>query len=191
MANNLVFGVGLNDSILPVSIYKNGKQIHCKAYNRWKAILQRCFSQKFKLKHPTYADCEICNEWLTFSNFKLWLCSHDKWEDLCIDKDILIEGNKIYSPDTCVMVPAWVNNFIIEPVVSANGLMNGVAFNRKSMKFQARVNNRWTGKKEHLGYFDNEIDAHLKWKHRKLEILRSVKELIDDNVYESLERRFL
>lgn len=186
MKRKLILGVAVNDSTGKCSTYKNGKQVHCKAYNRWKALIQRCVCPKFKLAHPTYMDCTICDEWLVFSNFKRWLCSHEDWENLCLDKDLLVKGNKHYSPKTCVMIHRWVNNFLICPVLNDNGLMAGVHFNNQMNKYQARINNRWTGKREHLGYFDKEIDAHIAWKVRKIEILESKKHLIDYAVYKSI-----
>ena len=51
MGRALVCGIGINDLSGKVSVYLNGKQIHCKAYNRWKAILQRCTSKNFKNKN--------------------------------------------------------------------------------------------------------------------------------------------
>lgn len=97
---------------------KNGKKI--KEYNTWCNILKRCYDEKCKKKNPTYKKVTCCEEWLLFENFYNWLHSQEnfeKWlngEDWAIDKDILIKGNKIYSPDTCCLVPKNVNNLFIK-----------------------------------------------------------------------------
>ena len=33
---------------------------------------------------------------------------------MCLDKDILIKGNKIYSPNTCLIVPERINTLFIK-----------------------------------------------------------------------------
>jgi hypothetical protein len=55
----------------------------------------------------------VCNEWHNFQNFAEWFCknycdaSMDKWQ---LDKDIIVPGNRVYSPETCCFVPNAVNN---------------------------------------------------------------------------------
>lgn len=112
--NKLVYGVGVNDYEGRVKI--NGKMI--KSYNTWKNMLERCYDDKLLKKYPTYTDCTVCEEWLYFSNFKKWFDEHYRW-DLdekglrpCLDKDLLVKGNKIYSPDTCIFLPNSVNSFL-------------------------------------------------------------------------------
>ena len=107
--NKLVLGVGINDSDDPIWI--DGAII--KSYSCWASMLNRCYYQKFLVRRPTYIGCTVCEEWLSFSNFK-------KWFDLnyrvgChLDKDILIQENKIYSPDTCCFVPQYLNSILTD-----------------------------------------------------------------------------
>ena len=83
-----------------------------KAYTVWRGIMERGYSEEFKEKRPTYRDCYVCEEWHNFQNFAKWYeenyyeCNGEK---MCLDKDILIKGNKIYSPETCVFVPERIN----------------------------------------------------------------------------------
>ena len=89
-------------------------------YRTWQNMLQRCFSQKYKNSHPAYQDVTCCNEWLLFENFYEWMHSQenfDKWASIgggAIDKDILIKGNRIYSPDACCLVPQQINSLFIK-----------------------------------------------------------------------------
>lgn len=71
-------------------------------------LLQRCYDIKFQHNHPTYVGCVVCDEWLHFSNFKKWFDANFV-EGYDLDKDILVKGNKVYSPDTCCFVPHEIN----------------------------------------------------------------------------------
>jgi hypothetical protein len=75
-------------------------------YNYWHDMLKRCYDAKIKLKEPTYNNCIVCDEWLNFQNFAEW-CDKNLYivddERMELDKDILVKGNKIYSPKTCIL----------------------------------------------------------------------------------------
>ena len=105
----LVWGVGINDYDGPV--YKNGK--HLKFYDAWKGMLMRCYSKKYQAKRPTYIGCSVCDEWLSLSNFKEWFDINYR-EDMALDKDILIQGNKVYSPEACSFVPQYINSLLTD-----------------------------------------------------------------------------
>lgn len=76
------------------------------AYRRWTVMLQRCYSPKWHKKHPTYTECEVCEEWQEFQIFADWFEENYPRDGACydLDKDIRVLGNKIYSPDTCKFV---------------------------------------------------------------------------------------
>ena len=96
---------------------ENGK--HTKEYATWCSMLFRCYSDKFKKQRETYENVTCCEDWLLFENFYEWLHSQknfDKWlngERWAVDKDILVKGNKIYSPETCCLVPCNINSLFI------------------------------------------------------------------------------
>lgn len=122
---NLVYGVGIND--YPFSIKKNGRVRY--SYAKWKSILQRCYDAKFKLTHPSYKDCKVCNEWLFFSNFKKWF-DENYIEGYDLDKDILVSGNNIYSPQTCCFVPHHINTLIRKFNYKGKYLPTGISFDK-------------------------------------------------------------
>lgn len=82
-----------------------------KLYNLWGGMLERCYSETFHKKYPSYKDCRVSDKWLYLDNFKLWFEDYYK-EGFELDKDLLVEGNKVYSEDTCVFVPKDLNNLI-------------------------------------------------------------------------------
>ena len=109
---SLIQGIGVNDAdYLVYHTDALGKTHKCPYYNTWNNVLYRCFNKAFQLKNPTYADCTLEQSWIYFSNFRSWMELQD-WKDKAIDKDLLIQGNKHYGPDTCVFVSAALNNLL-------------------------------------------------------------------------------
>ena len=100
----LVQGVGINDINEDVKV--DGK--HLPFYRTWVAMLNRCYSTKCKARQPTYLGCSVCDEWKYLSNFKTWF-DENYVEGFQLDKDILVEGNKVYCPENCRFVPQYLN----------------------------------------------------------------------------------
>lgn len=83
-----------------------------KSYIRWKNMIQRCYDQKVQNKYkPEYKDKTVCEEWQNYANFKIWFDEHYVPDDnqLDLDKDLLVQGNKVYSPETCVFLKHYQN----------------------------------------------------------------------------------
>lgn len=189
MNKKLIYGIGINDSNYKTRIrktigYINGKQKQavvwqCPIYTKWASMLERCYSSRIQDKYPTYKGCSVCKEWLTFSNFKDWMEKQD-WEGNELDKDILFSGNKLYSPERCAFVPHIVNAFVIDCGRSRGEYLIGCHFNKIKNKFVSQCRNPFTKKVEHLGYFDNEQDAHQKWVGRKIEIAVELSKIQTD-----------
>lgn len=129
-----IFGVGAIGEKYPTK--RNKKDI--KEYYAWYAMLRRCYDKKIKEKYSTYKDVTCCEEWLLYENFYEWLHSQenfDKWVTQprsAVDKDILVKGNKIYSPDTCCLVPQEVNNLFCKSNATRGDFPIGVRFDKRS-----------------------------------------------------------
>lgn len=164
-----VFGVGVNDSLYVTNPRIDGIQVIDPCYDSWASALRRCHSVRWHEEHKTYACCSIDSDWITFSVFREWWLDHqvDGWS---LDKDILFIGNKLYSEHTCVFVTAAVNTFVTDRGADRGEHMIGCYWKKSSGKFSSQCWNPITGKREHLGYFTSELDAHLAWKNRKLEL---------------------
>ncbi len=152
----LVYGVGINDATMPMRSIVNGKVIIDPYYSRWSGALSRCYSNGYFLKKPSYKDCTVCDEWLTFSNFKSWMQKQD-WKDKHLDKDLLIQGNKIYSPSTCLFVSCEINNLLINMNKSECALPIGVTFNKLHKVYQATCSSK--GKTVRLGLYKTAKEA--------------------------------
>ena len=91
-------------------VCENGKIT--RVYSTWNNMLKRCYDEKYHEKYPTYKDCEICEEWHNFQKYGKWFEENYysiEGEKMCLDKDVLVKHNKIYSPETCIFVPERIN----------------------------------------------------------------------------------
>lgn len=82
-----------------------------KLYSNWVSMIERVHVIEALDKRPTYRQCSIEKSWYNFANFYSWAkdqvgCLNKGWQ---MDKDILVKGNKHYSPETCCFVPSQVN----------------------------------------------------------------------------------
>ena len=196
--NKKLCGVGVNDA--DYNVYKHavvdGKRKivwRCPFYATWVNMLKRCYSEKYQLKFPTYKGYSVCSEWFTFSTFKKWMETQD-WQGKQLDKDLLKEGNKVYSPEHCIFVDRKINMFVIDRGNDRGEYMLGVNWHKHAGKFVSHCSNPFTGKREHLGYFTNELDAHLAWKACKHELACQLTEseyCNDPRLAEALKTRYL
>lgn len=196
----LVWGVGVNDADYVVVVRETtsfvaGKQKQrvvwrCPFYKVWSHMLGRCYSNKHHEQRPSYINCSVCEEWLRFSTFKAWM-QDQEWEGNELDKDLLLPGNKVYSPETCVFVSRQVNSFVIEVKSSRGAWPIGVSWYTVGEKFRAQCSNPFVNKNEHLGYFTTPEEAHQAWLTRKLELAKMLAaEQSDPRVAEALIKRY-
>jgi len=170
MVNKLVYGVAVMDADYKTYLCIDGKNVWvCPFYKKWFSMIVRCYSKKHHEKYKSYKGCTVCEEWLTFSNFKSWMEQQD-WHGNELDKDILHYGNKIYSPEKCLFVTKVVNNFFAENRENRGDYMIGVSYHKSSGKLRSTCSNPITRKSEHIGLFDCEMSAHMAWRKRKLEL---------------------
>lgn len=101
-----IYGVGF----IGYGYYKSRSEGRVtKQYLTWKNMLRRCYCPKYHNKNPTYKGCHVAIIWHNFQEFA-------KWFDLNyvagfeLDKDIKLDGNKLYSPTTCLFVDRIDNN---------------------------------------------------------------------------------
>ena len=183
-----VYGIGyLGTGNAIVSI--NGK--HTEQYNHWYSMLQRCHSEKYHIKQPSYIGCSVYEEWHNFQNFALWYNENYYEVDgevMALDKDILVKGNKIYSPETCIFVPQKINSLFIKCDRARGELPIGVC--KHNNKYVAYCSD--TNKNKHLGYFDTVEEAFNAYKTAKENLIKEVaneyynNNLIPFELYEAM-----
>lgn len=180
-----VCSVGINDLPLGSCEYRlrNGDRRKHKFYQAWRDILNRCYSPKVLSKRPSYDGCEICDEWVKLSSFKEWYDSNYV-EGWAIDKDLLVEGNKIYSPKTCRFIPIQLNSMFTGSSSSKSLLPIGV-YKSKYGKYisQIRINKKLT----YLGTFNNIEDASDEYmKAKKAYVLSLLSKYLEMGVCQEL-----
>ncbi len=198
--SKLVLGVGVNDLGYRVQVREElpkngGKRIRktvfrCPYYTAWESMLARCYSEKYLERYPSYIGTSVCNEWVYASAFKKWMEQQD-WSGKCLDKDIIVPGNKLYSPGTCAFVLPATNLFVIASNASRGEYPIGVDLFKQTGKYRARCQNLFSGKKESLGHFSTPEEAHEAWRERKHELAQLVAATESDmRVVEALKKRY-
>jgi hypothetical protein len=185
-----IMGVGINDADYNTNPRVNGKKVKCPIYAIWCGMINRCYNKSELERFPSYVGCYVCEDWLLFSNFRSWVLSQD-WVGKHLDKDIIVNGNKKYSPETCAFVDGSLNMFFTESTASRGEHKIGVHFHKAHGKFMAYCRNPFKKKQEFLGYFQSEEPAHLAWKLKKKEHAKRLAEMqTDSRVAKALIERY-
>ena len=182
-----VFGVGI------IGYEKTRKDgVKLRSYDTWRDMLKRCYSEKYQQMQPTYKGCSVCDEWLYYSNFKKWY--EDNYYEIegqrmCLDKDIINKGNRIYSPNNCIFVPNNINLLFVKCDSSRGNLPIGVSLN-KSQKYDSKCRIFDVSKlkhcKKYLGYFNTPKEAFDKYKVVKEENIKQIADYYKDRIPEKL-----
>jgi hypothetical protein len=103
---SLVYGVGINDVMI-------AEFTSSRIWKQWNGIIRRTDNRDpvWLQTKPTYKECTLDPRWFKLSVFKEWVEQWDDYQNKEVDKDILIPNNKVYGPDTCLMVRPIVNKW--------------------------------------------------------------------------------
>lgn len=145
-------------------------------YKKWNGMIERCYSKNKIEKCPTYSECSVCEEWKSFSNFCEWCINYYYEipnEEMHLDKDILVKGNKIYSPNTCIFTPQRINKLFLKHEKDRGNYVIGVSYNKNNNKFIARCNID-KNKRKQIGTFNTEIGAFQAYKEFKENYIKQV-----------------
>ena len=193
--NKLVCGFGVNDSDYQLHRFElaDGKYKRvwiCPFYQAWRDLITRAYSPGFHARRPTYKGCSVSESWRLFSDFKAWM-ERQPWEGMSLDKDLLVAGNKVYGPESCVFISKALNNFLGGCARSRGQFLIGVSWHIRTGSFRADCMNPFTGHQESLGHFDSEVLAHAAWLSRKHQhACRYADMQADDRVAQALRTRY-
>lgn len=165
---------------------KNPNGTHTYEYQNWIAMIRRCYDKVIQTTYPSYYGiCTVCNDWHNFQTFGKWYEENFYQvgtERMHLDKDILFENNREYSPDKCLIVPQRIN-MLFKEKRSTSLLPTGVQ-SLSSGKYSATYNGK------HLGTFETiELTARahdIEKKNAIIRVANEYKDKIPDKVYNAL-----
>lgn len=165
--SRLLCGVGVND----VSNIRG-----TKFYEIWHSMVYRCYGKPPKRRRYSYGNCTVCKEWLILSKFKEWFENPDNGyrKGHQLDKDILVKGNRVYSPDTCCFVPQEINTLFHSASRKKGKYILGV--NRKKGDNVYCANICVGGIRTFLGCYKSENEAFEAYREAKELYIRKLAE---------------
>ena len=153
-------------------------------YDCWTSMFKRCYG---KNKYGKY-DKSVCEDWCNFQNFAEWFENNYyevDGERTELDKDILVKGNNVYSPETCLFVPRRINSLFVG-INDLRELPKGVSIKNDKYVSKVQMNN----KPVNLGYFDTPVEAWYQYKLYKELYIKQVadeyKEVIPKKLYNAM-----
>jgi hypothetical protein len=153
-------------------------------YISWTSMLGRCYNSKTLARNPSYKGCTVCEEWYNFQNYAKW---YEKnyykidGEIMCLDKDIIQKGNKIYSPEKCVFTPKTINSFFVNRRRDRGEFPIGTSLNKKNGKYVASctIGGQVT---KNLGNFDTYEQAFSVYKVFKEKRIKELAEIYKSRI---------
>ena len=178
-----VFGVGY----LGIGDYSTDNK---EEYNKWKAMLGRCYSQKVQKKQPSYIGCTVHEDW---HNFQFYCeditkkIGYGKGWDL--DKDTIYKNNKVYSDDTTCFLPPDLNYMLVKRKAERGLYYIGVHLNEELKKpYMAQCGAGDADR--YLGSFATELEAFEVYAKYKEKVVRErtkfYKDQLDPRAYKAL-----
>lgn len=162
---------------------KDGVQYQTRAHEVWSRMESRCRAPSVRAARPT---CEgNLNMFTDFQEFAEWAQTQHGYTSTdeagrywCLDKDLKVFNNKIYSPSTCLFIPNRINILITSR--ANKGLPLGVTLHKQVNGFVGQITTgRYAVCKRHLGVFKSVEEAHKAWQYYKIKQLELASEDLD------------
>lgn len=189
--NNPLFPSFLGVGYIGVGKYSTKDKF---TYTAWRSMLYRAYGNKQSIFNRTYKGVEVCEEWKCFQNFADWCYSQPSFNNkdkngrgFDLDKDLLVKGNKVYSPETCCLAPKEINLLLSSNLIRRGKYPIGVTCSKYN-RFHASIVKNWNA--EFLGSFDTSEEAFDAYKEAKESYVKEVAERwrgkIDNRLYQAL-----
>lgn len=182
-----VYGIGyLGEGKYKPSI--NWKAI--SSYNTWRSMLQRCYvnKQTQEKRYPQYIGCTVDVEWHNFQNFSEWYYNNVyeiENDNIDIDKDILIKHNKIYSFNSCLLMPHRLNMLCVNAKKIRGKQPIGVCYDKTRDKYIAIMSKY--NRNCFLGRYKTSEEAFYVYKEHKEKF---IKQIADEYKVKINDKRF-
>lgn len=118
-----------------------------RAYSVWNQMFRRVYKPQNDYQIRCYKDVSIDPNWEDFQVFAAWYyqqieCHGEVEFQWHMDKDLLIPGNRIYGPNTCVVIPSAVNILFADCFHARGNLPLGVTRNGPGYQAQCGKKNK-------------------------------------------------
>ena len=164
----------------------DGKGTNTHLYSSWERMLCRCYNPEYHKRRPTYKDVSCDESWLNFQNFAKWFSENQYRvdEELHLDKDILVKGNKIYSSEACCLVPERINSMFANLDKMINRKMP-----KRGNKYAVYISSKYIGlystENEAKEVYLNESLKH------NLSLLDEYRDVIPSELFEKIKTRLI
>lgn len=176
------FGEGEFKAIDP-----NGSKV---TYSKWLNGITRCYCPESLKEKPKYEGCTVSEDWLCYQNFAKWHTTH-KFYGLGyeLDKDLLVRGNKVYSAETCCLLPQELNKLVLCGEYNQREYPAGVSLHHDKKSFIASMSAN-KGRK-YIGIYKTPEEASAAYVEAKEKYVKYVAEKwhgkIEERAYQALK----
>lgn len=183
------YGVGANSRKFdfPATEFLNGKWVNTKPYGIWNGMLKRCYKNGGM---KNYEDVFVSEAWLDYQDFALWYDQQPYYRKSIgwhLDKDIINKEARVYSPETCSLIPIELN--LVVRTMYEREENQGVSWHKRDLAYRAYLKAA-DGKVLQKCGFKTEQEAFSWYKVRREEQLKlfaeKYKDVVDVTVYKSL-----
>lgn len=195
----LIYGVCINDAPYVTQQTINGKKWRCPFYVKWYGMITRCYSEPVKRRKSYYLESSVCEAWKVFSAYLSWHKDYTGGIDIFdwqLDKDIICEGNTVYSPAKCCIIPNYVNSVSADSHKSRGPYPMGVGkLNNENLSKPYLSQIRVENKTQYLGLYATPESAHRAWQRAKIDVISDImaryskERFIDARVLKGLQTR--
>lgn len=164
--------------------------IKTKMYMAWDGMMARCYLRREGYNTKYFREVEVCENWKDFQNFGDWYegvpqFNLSGWE---LDKDILSFCAGVYSPESCCVVPKYINNLFRFNAHERSKYGIGVRKNQRGSKYYCELS--YKGKTKRQSGFFNPKEAEECYIQHKLKIVKEAaqeyKKDLDTRVYDHI-----
>lgn len=127
------------------------------AYKKWRGMMTRNYYHDYNARLTSYKDCYVADEWHSLQVFSDWYYKQVGWDKgFELDKDLLSDGAKVYSPETCCLIPREINTAIVS-LTNSDSIMG--YHERREGVFEVRLRaitgscRSFTDKEEAINYY--------------------------------------
>lgn len=166
-----------------------------KILSIWKDIVKRTTAGSYaQSKLNTYVGCTLDERFKSYQYFNEWYKRQIGFDLMYeVDKDLLVKGNKHYSPELCTLLPKIINGTLCNSKRARGDLPVGVTLHGQNDMYVARCRYVEDGerKRKTIGYYKTPEDAFQGYKAFKEAYLKRLADYYRDTIsaeaYEALQ----